>query len=104
MKKIIVTTALLGISLFGSECFNATGKAFSDGQTIRKVANAMDWEISKTASITAATFIKGKVKLYPQDTIQVCLETKNGELQFKAQSSASDAGIAEWRKLPGKRK
>lgn len=104
MKKIILAVAILGSMSFAGECFDAKGKAFSDGQTIRKIAKNMDWKVGKMASISAGTFIKGKVNLYPQGKVEVCLrENTLNELEFKAQSSASDAGEAVWRNLPGKK-
>lgn len=104
MKKIILAVAILGAMTQANECFTAKGKAFTDGQTIRKVAKSMDWKVGKTASISAGTFIKGKVNLYPQGTVKVCLrENTLNELEFKAQASSSDAGEAVWRNLPGKK-
>ncbi len=108
MKKMILgLVTIVGISTFlnADNCFDATGKAFKDAQTIRKVAVNMGWEIAKTTSITAGTFIKGKKTLYPQDNLEVCMkEDYENKLVFKAQSSASDAGNAEWRPLLGKKK
>ena len=104
MKKVILAVAILGTMAQANECFTAKGKAFSDGQSIRKVAKFMDWKVGKMASISAATFIKGKVKLYPQGKVEVCLrENTLNELEFKAQSSASDAGEAVWRSLPAEK-
>lgn len=104
MKKIILAVAILGTLTQANECFTAKGKAFSDGQTIRKVAKNMDWKVGKMSSISAGTFIKGKVNLYPQGKVEVCLRENNlGELEFKAQSNASDAGEALWRSLPAKK-
>ena len=104
MKKVILALAILGTLTQANECFTAKGKAFSDGQTIRKVAKTMDWKVGKMSSISAGTFIKGKVNLYPQGTVKVCLrENTLNDLEFKAQSSASDAGEAVWRPLPGKK-
>ena len=101
MKNILLTLAVLGTMAQANECFTAKGKAFSDGQSIRKIAKSMDWKVGKMASISAATFIKGKVKLYPQGKVEICLrENTLNELEFKAQSSASDAGEAIWRSLP----
>ena len=91
--------------LNADSCFDATGKAFKDAQSIRKIAMNMGWKVAKTTSITAGTFIKGKKTLYPQDSLEVCIkEDSENKLVFKAQSSASDAGSAEWRPLLGKKK
>jgi len=104
MKKIILAVAILGTLTQANECFTATGKAFSDGQTIRKISKKMDWKVGKMSSISAATYIKGKVKLYPQGNVEVCLrENTLNELEFKAQASASDADEAIWRSLPAKK-
>lgn len=102
MKKVILAAALIGTMAFANECFTAKGKAFSDGQSIRKTAKSMGWKVGKMASISAGTFIKGKANIYPQGRVEVCLhENSLGELEFKAQSSASDAGEAVWRGIPG---
>lgn len=108
MKKLVLGLTLfvgLGTFLNADSCFNATGKAFKDAQTIRKMAANMGWKVAKTVSITAGTFIKSKKILYPQDSLKVCLkEDYEHKLVFKAQSSASDAGNAEWRPLLGEKK
>jgi len=106
MKKMILITIVGLLTVVNADnCFDATGKAFKDAQTIRKIAGSMGWEIAKTTSITAGTFIKGKKTLYPQDNLEVCLkENSDNKLVFKAQSSASDAGNAEWRPLLGQKK
>ena len=90
----------LSVSAAHAKCFTATGEAMSDAQSIRK----MGWKVGKTSSITAGTFIKGKVTLYPQGRVEVCLrEGVNGRLLYKAQSSASGAGEAKWRNTFGKK-
>lgn len=104
--KALLAICGLTVSMHSyAECFVASGKAMTDAQTIRKSAVELGWKVGKTASIAAGTFIKGKVALYPQGDIQVCLRVnKSDELVFKAQSSSSDAGEAEWRNLHGKKK
>lgn len=106
MKKTnlaIIASLLIASNLYGAECFNASGKAFSDAQKIRKVAKSMGWIVNKPASMTAGSFIKGKKAVYPQDVLEVCLRSNGGKIQFRAQSMASDAANAEWRNLYGKR-
>ena len=103
----LLTAILLSFSVSAAyaNCFTATGEAMSDAQSIRKMALAMGWKVGKTSSITAGTFIKGKVTLYPQDSVEVCLrEGLNGKLLYKAQSSSSGAGEAKWRNTFGKKK
>ena len=100
-------TVILSVSssVAFANCFTASGKAMSDAQSIRKKALSMGWKVGKAASISAGTFIKGKVTLYPQHDVKVCLrENRSGNLVFKAQSSSPDAGEAEWRDTFGKRK
>lgn len=106
MKKTnlaIIASLLITGNLYGAECFNASGKAFSDAQKIRKVAKSMGWKVGKVSSMTAGSFIKGKKVVYPQDALEVCLRSSGGGIQFRAQSMASDAANAEWRNLRGKR-
>ena len=102
--SFIVLILALSASAAHAKCFTATGEAMSDAQSIRKMALSMGWKVGKTSSITAGTFIKGKVTLYPQDRVEVCLrEGVNGKLLYQAQSSASGAGEAKWRNTFGKK-
>ena len=104
-KLSIVILLLVSTQSVFANCFTASGKAMRDGQTIRKIADSMGWKVGKTASITAGSFIKGKAVIYPQESIEVCLKDNfSDELKFKAQSSSSDADVAEWRDLPAKKK
>jgi hypothetical protein len=60
--------------------------------------------VGNTASLTASGVAKGKVKLYPKGSTKVCLKVDDQEeLAVNIQSDSSDAGHAEWRKLPAKR-
>lgn len=98
---------ILSLSISGAfaKCFTASGQAMSDAQSIRKMASSMGWKINMPKSITAGNFIKAKAALYPQGMVEVCLrEDRSGKLVFRAQSSSSDAGEAEWRNTFGKKK
>lgn len=93
-------------SAWGQEnCFQASGMANEDAQNIRLLALDMGWEVGKTTSLTAAGIVKGKVKLYPKDAVDVCLrQFGQDELQILAQSRSEDAGKATWHKIPAKRR
>ncbi len=108
MFKVIFVCLLLffsfNTSVMADSCFFASEKAFSDAQTIRKMAERINWKIGKFSSITAATFIKAKAKIYPQDNVEVCLrELSSTQLKIKIQSLALDANEAKWRSLPAKK-
>jgi len=112
-KALLVWGLILGLTLcFGfaqaadNNCFTAAGTLAADAQSIRQTALGMGWTVGKTSSTTAASVIKGKVKLYPKGKVQTCLQVNsagNG-LEIKVQSDASDAGQAKWHKLPAKKK
>jgi len=63
----------------------------------------MGWRVSKTASITAASVAIGKVEIYPQDNVEICLREEDETLQIKAQSKSKDAGIAKWHRVIAKK-
>jgi len=64
----------------------------------------MGWNVGKATSVTAGIFIRGKANLYPQGQVNVCLRVNyNNELEFKAQSTSTDADKAEWRNLLAKK-
>lgn len=104
LRQSIVVLALGTTSAFANSCFVATGELGQDAQTIRQTAAQMGWVVGNAASLTASGVAKGKVKLYPKGSTKVCLgvDAKN-ELAINIQSDSSDAGQAEWRKLPAKR-
>jgi hypothetical protein len=105
MKKLFVLIMILfTLSLSAEECFKAQGKVFSDAQHLRKVALSMGWKVYKPVSIVAGTLIKTKVKLYPEDNVNVCLrKNRIGEVEIRVQSESVDAGTAHWNVIFGKR-
>jgi len=101
--KISFALILLASSTaFADECFNSSKKLNEDAQTIRLKAMDMEWKVSKTASLAAASIVKGKVELYPKDSVEICIREEGSDLQIKAQSKSRDAGKAEWHKIMGK--
>jgi len=109
MKKqsiLLLLSTTLAVTLSAKECFTATGKAFSDAQTLRKIATDMGWKLGKFKSITAGGFIKSKKVIYPDDELEVCVKVNENEddLIFKVQSKASDAEKAKWRELFAEKK
>jgi len=108
MKRLVwILTVVISLGTFSSadSCFNATGKAFKDAQTLRKIVSQMGWKIGKFKSITAGGFIKSKKVIYPEDELEVCIKVNENQddLIFKAQSKASDAEKAIWRRLFAKK-
>jgi hypothetical protein len=81
------------------ECFNSSKKLNDDAQTIRLKAMDMGWTVGKSASITAASIVKGKSEIYPKDNVEICLREEGVLLQIKVQSQSKDAGIAKWHKV-----
>ena len=63
----------------------------------------MEWKVSKTASLAAASIVKGKSELYPKDNVEICIREEDNALQIKAQSKSKDAGKAEWHKITAKK-
>ena len=64
----------------------------------------MGWKVYKPVSIVAGTLIKTKVKIYPEDNVNVCLrKNKIGEVEIRVQSDAIDAGSANWNVIFGKK-
>ncbi len=104
MRKLFVLIMILfTLSLSAEECFKAQGKVFSDAQHLRKVALSMGWKVYKPVSLVAGTLIKTKVKLYPEDNVNVCLrKNRIGEVEIRVQSEALDAGTAHWNVILGK--
>ncbi|MGV8059043.1 MAG: hypothetical protein AB2L12_13625 [Smithellaceae bacterium] len=111
MKLKILLILKIGIALillasstaFADECFNSSKKLNEDAQTIRLKAMDMEWKVSKTASLAAASIVKGKSELYPKDSVEICIREEGSDLQIKAQSKSRDAGKAEWHKITAKK-
>ena len=102
-STVLVLIGGLGTA-HADECFKASGAMGEDAQTIRQKAASMGWTVGTPASLTAAGVVKGKVALYPKGSVEVCLRPAAGnELALRVQASSSDAGNAEWHKLPAKR-
>lgn len=88
---------------FADECFNSSKKLNADAQTIRLKAMEMNWQVSNSASITAASIVKGKAEIYPKDNVEICLREEDDTLQIKVQSKSNDAGKAKWHKVIAKK-
>lgn len=110
MKKfagiVLASVMVLGLSsqALADECFTAVKKLTEDAQNIRLKALDMGWQVGKTTSLTAASLVGGKAKIYPKDDVEVCLKEEEGKLLARVQSKAKDAGQAEWHNLYGKKK
>ena len=103
--KIGFTLIFLASSaVFAEECFNSTKKLNADAQTIRLKAMDMGRKVGKTASLAAASIVKGKTELYPKDNVEICIREEGRALQIKAQSKSRDAEKAEWHKITAKNK
>ena len=63
----------------------------------------MTWHVSKSASIAAASIVKGKAEIYPKDHVDICLREEDETLQIKVQSKSKDAGKAKWHKVIAKK-
>ncbi len=99
LSFIVAITLLSVATASADECFQSSKKLNQDAQTIRLKAMDMGWKIGKTASLAAASIVKGKTELYPKDNVEICLREEDNTLQIKAQSKSRDAGNAEWRKI-----
>ena len=111
MKRKIFLILKIGFALillasstvFADECFNSSKKLNQDAQTIRLKAMNMGWKVGKTASLAAASIVKGKSELYPKDSVEICIMEEGSVLQIKAQSKSKDAGNAEWHRITAKK-
>ena len=111
MKRKIFLILKIGFALillasstvFADECFNSSKKLNQDAQTIRLKAMNMGWKVGKTASLAAASIVKGKSELYPKDSVEICIMEEGSVLQIKAQSKSEDAGKAEWHRITAKK-
>ena len=63
----------------------------------------MGRKVGKTASLAAASIVKGKTELYPKDNVEICIREEGRALQIKAQSKSKDAGMAEWHSITAKK-
>ena len=100
-RKIVLGIIVLYgsfVTLNAETCFQATGKAFKDAQTLRKLSNNMGWELGKFTSLWAGSFIESKKNLYPEDNLEVCVKvnTNRDNLIFKVQVDTSDVGKSIW--------
>ncbi len=101
-----IATAFILLSSTASsadDCFNSSKKINDDAQTIRLKAMDMGWKVGKSASITAASIVKGKTEIYPKDNVEICLREEDEALQIKVQSKSRDASKAKWHKVIGKK-
>lgn len=102
--KIVAAFILITSTVSSAdECFNSSKKLNDDAQTIRLKAMDMGWQVSKSASITAASIVKGKAEIYPKDNVEICLREEDETLQIKVQSKSRDAGKAKWHKVIAKK-
>ena len=103
LKIIVVFIFLTSTESFADECFNSSKQLNADAQTIRLKAMEMNWQVSNSASIAAATIVKGKAEIYPKDNVEICLREEDDTIQIKMQSKSKDAGKAKWHKIIGKK-
>ena len=54
-------------------------------------------------SVSQSRYAIGKVEIYPQDNVEICLREEDETLQIKAQSKSKDAGIAKWHRVIAKK-
>jgi len=100
---VFVLTLLAFKPCLAEECFNSSKKLNADAQTIRLKAMDMGWKVGKTASLAAASIVKGKTELYPKDNVEICIKEEDSALRIKAQSKSKDAGNAEWHRITAKK-
>lgn len=100
---LVVSLGLVFPAAAEEICFPSAKKTSHDAQTIRLKAKDMGWTVSKTSSLSLATIIKGKVELYPQAVVEICLREESKELQIRIQAQSEDAKKAKWRKVIAKR-
>ncbi|HYN79437.1 MAG TPA: hypothetical protein VES73_16765 [Lamprocystis sp. (in: g-proteobacteria)] len=109
LRGITAVALFAGLGLatqaaWAEQCFLSEQALNVDAQTIRQRALGMGWEVSKTASLTAAGLVSAKATLYPKDPIEICIKEEGDRLLARAQSKASDAGQADWHDLYASKK
>ena len=100
---VFVLTLLAFKPCLAEECFKSSKILNADAQIIRLKAMDMGWKVGKTASLAAASIVKGKTELYPKDNVEICIKEEDSALRIKAQSKSKDAGNAEWHRITAKK-
>ncbi len=87
-----------------NDCFTAKDSAMEIAQQLRQESKDLGWEIGKVKSVTVAGVVKSKRAVYPDGDVEVCLQEKDGRLNYKIQSSSKDADKATWHLLKKSKK
>ncbi len=95
MLKQILTVTLFA-SLLEANCFNTTNDITENAQKIRLVSKKLGWEVGTIKSISVACIHKGKQEIYPDGSIKICIEERDGDLKFIMHSNSNEAKKAKW--------
>lgn len=106
MKKTILLLLVtsLGANTIFANCFDTKESTMEIAQQLRQEANELGWKVGKLKSISIAGIIKTKKAIYPDGNLEVCLEEKDGDLQYIMNSSSKDAEKAKWHFLTSSKK
>ncbi len=106
MKKTTLFLLLmsLGANTIFANCFDSKESTMEIAQQLRQESKDMGWKVGKIKSISIAGIIKGKKTIYPDGDMEICLQEKDGDLQYIMNSSSKDAEKAEWHFLSSSKK
>jgi len=95
MLKILLTVLFVTATIHAS-CFHAGADLTENAQNIRLTSKSLGWEVGTIKSLSVATLIKAKQELYPDGSINVCIEENDGDLKFIMHSSSTETTEAKW--------
>ncbi|QOR61228.1 hypothetical protein ACM66Z_07145 [Sulfurovum sp. ST-21] len=95
MKKSLLLMPLLA-SLLGAGCFKATDDLTVNAQQIRLISDSLGWKVGKLKSLSIAGLIRTKQEIFPDGSIKVCIQERDGDLKFIMYSSSIEESDPQW--------
>lgn len=95
MKKIILSILLISATIQAS-CFRAGDDLTENAQKIRLVSKSIGWKVGTVKSLSIAAIIKAKQELYPDGSIKICIDEKDGDLKYIMYSTSIETSEPSW--------
>jgi len=95
MKNYLFLLLLLASSLEAT-CFHATDDITGNAQQIRLTSDKLGWKVGKLKSLSISSIIKAKQELFPDGSIKICIEERDGDLKFIMYSSSIEESNPKW--------
>ena len=95
MKKILFIPVIVA-TLLQASCFHAGEDLTENAQNIRLTSKSLGWEVGTVKSLSVAAIIKTKQELYPDGSINICIEENDGDLKFIMHSTSAETTNAKW--------